>query len=438
MATFRIFRVCSTGPYQEMFSAFVAGLGAIDYDAKLAACRRNGFLYPADFKSAMEDAGAEVMEAIIDQDDLQRQWLAESGEAPTHDKVETFFKQMQAFRPDVVHFQTLSVLSNEWRKLIKARCPSVKLVTGHRGFPCFDCVGYEDVDAMFLGYPRHHDYWRAVGVRRTFHQDHAFDASLLPEVGSDAASRKIHDFTFIGTTGWGFPPHDGRYYDMRKLLERTALEIWGNEPAQVQGPLRVRSREAILSFMQHMPMLSIKLLSKLGQWGGPDIFIRAANATFQRKSALARRRRAAKAGTPDRDEYWYLKEKPIGALYPSRIHAPVFGLEYLRLLASSRVSWNRQLEMDGAGANMRLFEACGVGSCQISDIRPEVAAVYEPDKEIVVYSSIEECVDKVNYLLENESVRRKIAAAGQARTLRDHTTTRRAKEMHRQLLEMLS
>lgn len=438
MTTFRIFRVCSTGPYQEMFAAFVAGLGATDYDAKLDACRRNGFLYPADFRSSMEGAGAEVMEALIDQEDLQRQWLIEAGETAAHDKIETFFKQLLAFKPDVVHFQTLSVLPHEWRKQIKRRCPSVKLVTGHRGFPCFDCVGYEDVDAMFLGYPRHHEYWRAVGVRRTFHQDHAFDASLLPDVDADAAIRKTHDFTFIGTTGWGFPPHDGRYYDMRKLLSRTKLEIWGNEPAQVQGVLRVRSREAVLSVLQHMPLLSIKALSKLGQWGGPDICIRAANAAFQRKSALARRRQAAATGMPDRDEYWYLKEKPISVLYPSRIHPPVFGLEYLRLLASSRVSWNRQLEMDGAGANMRLFEACGVGSCQMSDARPEVTAVYAPDEEIVVYTSIEECIDKANYLLENEPVRRKIADAGRARTLRDHTTARRAREMHEQILEMLA
>jgi hypothetical protein len=387
----------------------------------------------------MESAGAEVMEAIIDQEDLQRQWLAEVGEGAAHDKAETLFRQLQAFKPDVVHFQTFSVLSHDWRKQIKARCPSVKLVTGHRGFPCFDCAGYEDVDAVFLGYPRHHDYWRAVGVQRTFHQDHAFDASLLPVVEAGAGSRKIHDFTFIGTTGWGFPPHDGRYYDLRKLLKATNLEIWGNEPARVQSALRVRSREAALAVLQYMPTISIKVLWKIGQWGGPDICMRAANLTFQRKTMLAQARQAkASPSAPKRDDYWYLREKPIRELYPERMHAPVFGLDYLRLLASSRLSWNRQLEMDGAGANMRLFEACGVGTCQMSDIRPEVTAAYEPDEEIIVYSSIDECIDKAKYLLENEAARSKIAAAGQARTLRDHTTARRAQEMHQQLVEMLA
>jgi spore maturation protein CgeB len=74
----------------------------------------------------------------------------------------------------------------------------------------------------------------------------------------------------------------------------------------------------------------------------------------------------------------------------------------------------------------------------MSDARPEVTAAYAPDEEIVVYTSIEECVDKAKYLLNNEAARRKIAMAGQARTLRDHTTARRAVEMHGQIVEMLA
>jgi hypothetical protein len=91
-----------------------------------------------------------------------------------------------------------------------------------------------------------------------------------------------------------------------------------------------------------MPMVSIKALSKVGQWGGPEICIRAANAAFQRKAMLTQSREAkSMPAPPPANDYWYLREKPIRALYPTRIHAPVFGLDYLRLLAASRVSWNR-------------------------------------------------------------------------------------------------
>ncbi len=40
--------------------------------------------------------------------------------------------------------------------------------------------------------------------------------------------------------------------------------------------------------------------------------------------------------------------------------------------------------------------------------------------------SAEECVEKVNYILEHEDERRELAAAGQRRTLREHTFDNRA------------
>jgi spore maturation protein CgeB len=440
MATFKIFRVCTTGPYFDLFQKFVSAHAGASFDASMQACRESGFLYPADFKRAIEAEGAEAMEVIVDMADLQKKWLVEDGgKAESHEAMSTFFRQLDSFKPDVVHFQTFFALPHDIRKQIKARCPSVKLITGHRGFPNMNCAGYEDVDAVFLGYPRHHEPWHAVGVK-TFHHNHAFDAGLLPKVEAGLALLPRHDFTFVGTTGWGFGPHDGRYYDMLKILSRTNLEIWGNEPDSVQSATRSQLRDRALDVLQHMPVLSLKALHKLGQHSHP-VFMRAANAALQRKAEARTPAKPVAQDVPTASattsEYWYLKEKPIRELYPRRMHPAVFGLDYLRLLATSRISWNRQLEMDGAGANMRLFEACGVGSCQISDVRPEVVECYKPDEEIVTYTSIEECVDKVRYLLKNDTERLKIAAAGQARTLREHTTAHRVREMHTKILELL-
>lgn len=429
MSSFRLLRVCTTGPYGALFSAFVEALPPdMSFSSALQACRENGFLYPADFKRAFEAKGAEVMEIIVDLPILQRKWLAEAGDNPeSHDLADTFFRQISAFKPEIVHFQTLSALPAEVRVRIKVRCPGVKLVTGHRGFPIFNCAGYEDIDAMFLGHPRHHEHWHAVGVK-TYHQDHAFDESLLPAIQQGLNARPAHSMTFIGTTGWGFGPHDGRYHDLLKLLRETDLEIWGNEPSRTPTTLRSRILRPTLAVLERMPTIGLKVLYKMGQHG-PNVFMRAANAGFYMKSQAA-------SGVAR--ETWYLKEKPIQELYPERMHPPVFGLDYLRLLANSRITWNRQLEMDGAGANMRIFEACGVGTCQMSDERPEVTAILKPDEEIVTYKTIGECIDKAKYLLTNDAVRARIAAAGQQRVLRDHTTAQRAAEMHDQFEALLA
>ncbi len=75
---------------------------------------------------------------------------------------------------------------------------------------------------------------------------------------------------------------------------------------------------------------------------------------------------------------------------------------------------------------MRLFETTGVGACLLTDWKENLSDLFEPDKEVLTYRTAEECVEKVNYILEHEAERRSIAAAGQRRTLREHNFEKRA------------
>ncbi len=75
---------------------------------------------------------------------------------------------------------------------------------------------------------------------------------------------------------------------------------------------------------------------------------------------------------------------------------------------------------------MRLFEATGVGSCLLTDWKENLHELFAPDAEVLTYRTADEAVEKVEYILKNEAVRRQIAAAGQRRTLRDHNFDYRA------------
>ena len=55
--------------------------------------------------------------------------------------------------------------------------------------------------------------------------------------------------------------------------------------------------------------------------------------------------------------------------------------------------------------------------------------MFEEDHELITYASMDECVEKVSYLLANDDARRQIAAAGQARTLKDHTVVNRCQQI---------
>jgi spore maturation protein CgeB len=87
---------------------------------------------------------------------------------------------------------------------------------------------------------------------------------------------------------------------------------------------------------------------------------------------------------------------------------------------------------------MRLFEATGMGACLLTDWKTDLQDIFEPDKEVVAYRSAEECVEKVNYLLHHEKERQAIAAAGQRRTLRDHTFAQRALQLDELITDLLA
>jgi hypothetical protein len=107
-----------------------------------------------------------------------------------------------------------------------------------------------------------------------------------------------------------------------------------------------------------------------------------------------------------------------------------WGLEMYRLLADARISLNRHIaEAEGHANNMRLYEATGVGSMLLTDEGSNLAELFDPGSEVVTYAGVDDLVEKARHYLAHEDERRAIAAAGQARTLREHTYELRMREL---------
>ena len=103
-----------------------------------------------------------------------------------------------------------------------------------------------------------------------------------------------------------------------------------------------------------------------------------------------------------------------------------WGTEMYRVLQQSRISVNYHIDVSGKYANnMRLFETTGVGALLLTDWKENLADLFEPGVEAVVYRTPEECSERIRYYLEHEAERARIAKAGQERTLRDHTYRKR-------------
>jgi spore maturation protein CgeB len=84
---------------------------------------------------------------------------------------------------------------------------------------------------------------------------------------------------------------------------------------------------------------------------------------------------------------------------------------------------------------MRLFEATGMGALLLTEAAPNLGELFVPGQEVGTYAGADELVARIRALLDDEDRRAAIAAAGQRRTLADHTYERRMVELDRILRE---
>ena len=142
------------------------------------------------------------------------------------------------------------------------------------------------------------------------------------------------------------------------------------------------------------------------------------------------------AGRVDLDVWGYgFEDLPSDSPILRRFHGEAWGLDMYNVLKGAKIVVNRHGEVaENYASNMRLFEATGVGSLLITDEKDNLGEFFEVGKEIETYGDPDELVDKIKYFLTHEEQRARIACAGQARTLREHTYLHRMRELE-QLLE---
>lgn len=107
-----------------------------------------------------------------------------------------------------------------------------------------------------------------------------------------------------------------------------------------------------------------------------------------------------------------------------------WGLDMYRVLGRSKVTVNRHIDIAGDFANnLRLFEATGMGACLLTDDKRNLRDLFDPGVEVVTYSDADDCVAKAKWLIEDDDARNQIAAAGQKRTLSEHTYADRVRTL---------
>jgi spore maturation protein CgeB len=125
----------------------------------------------------------------------------------------------------------------------------------------------------------------------------------------------------------------------------------------------------------------------------------------------------------------------VAALAPdsplrARLHDSAWGIEMYRALGESRITINVHIDVaEDFANNLRLYEATGMGALLITDSKVNLGNLFDIGNEVVAYSDAASCIRTVRHYIEHPDEAARIAAAGQARTLRDHTWRARMREL---------
>ncbi len=144
----------------------------------------------------------------------------------------------------------------------------------------------------------------------------------------------------------------------------------------------------------------------------------------------------ASANLADHDFRRLLAQK-----YPSNVHPPVSDADLVFLYSRSQISLGFLEVYESHDASrpvtrhvhLREFEAPMSGALYCTGYSEELACYFEPDKEVLVYRTEDELLEKVKYYLGHLQEADLIREAGHRRAVQDHTYIRR----YEQLFEFL-
>ena len=112
--------------------------------------------------------------------------------------------------------------------------------------------------------------------------------------------------------------------------------------------------------------------------------------------------------------------------------------EMPKIFHASKINLNMTMRPIETGLSLRVWDVLGCGGFLISNYQAEIPEYFEIGKDLEVYESVEDLINKVNYYLHHEVERIEIAVNGYEKTAKYHTYEVRLAEMLRVLSASLN
>jgi hypothetical protein len=351
--------------------------------------------------------GVEAFELISNATIAQKQWLKENNLSQDLSLPETILKQINYFKPDVVWLDTTVLLNASFIIQLKKSSPFIKKVVGHICAPFNNEIenGLRELDTVFTCTPCIEHELNSKGMKNVTLVYHAFYPEIIKWVKEEINPYPENDFVFTGSLYTGYGLHKSRIeYIETMIANHINVSIYGN----LEPKATVLKKQAMY--------YAINALKSFG-----------ATSLINKTPVLNRFKNYGD------EKIKYYSTDLINATKP-----PVFGLEMYKVLAKSKICFNIHGEIaKKCAGNIRLFEATGIGTCLITDHKDNMNSLFDVGKEVITYTNLNDCLEKVKWLINHPSERIKIAKAGQEKVLKSHTVKNRVEQINSVICKLL-
>jgi spore maturation protein CgeB len=362
--------------YQDFLKNFYSeNLNAVDlnYETQLEKIIESGFDETYDFVKHLSKLGFKVIPIISNAHLLNRQWANEYGDK----KQNILIEMIMYYGPQIIIYDN-DAIDIEFLQKIKNYIPCVKLLIAT------SCTILNKISIDKLRYANIvitcslHIYNQLISQNlNAYLIRHGFPNRFLVPFNND----RLNNIVFVGGFAAGSGMHEGRINFISRLLKEDL-------PIKIYASITPRWKE----YVKYKLSLFDKFLG-------------------------------------DKKNH----TNNISHLIPNNIRkfssAALYGKEMYTLYQQNLVVLNMHAGVAGEyAANIRLFEATGSGACLLTDNKKDLHELFEVDKEVIVFNSTEEAIDKLRWLISNPQEAAKIGHAGYIKTSNKHLISNRVME----------
>ncbi|MDE6883118.1 MAG: glycosyltransferase [Lachnospiraceae bacterium] len=275
------------------------------------------------------------------------------------------------------------------------------------------------------------DRMLAAGIQHVLYQPLSVNAKEITEwnreIQETLKGNYIHDITMVGSL------YDKNLYDRQQELIPAALQpyfnsifeeaafrwdgidrVYGKTGAEILQYIKMASPEFCVPNKQDIEDVRVFEIYYLIR--------KIANIERIAVLNLLAEKHSVKLYTTSEAARTKLLNVEVG---PAVLYGKATSLVY----AGSKINLNITLKGIEGGTPLRIMDIMAAGGFVLTSYCAETAELFEEDREIVMFRSPEELLEKVDYYLAHDRERRQIAEAGLKKVMRCYTYEKKMREL---------